>query len=253
MISAKKKKKVKNCKREGESEGYGFVAVHSPEDQCKHFLPAKGKAARGGRQKGKRFFSHTQAPSRHSHPDPCPSFVPQFFLKAHNVFWGKRSQNKQQWSYEPAQIPDGAIRWLGSHRVTGEKTLLCNHRNANTEGPSQKTAPQPSQKKRTHFSNTNTPTSWSVGWLQKNKSMMRGRRTLQAENPRKHCLNQMIKINFTSDKSRWYCVWWEGHFTFVVSFSKTYNPSLVMRKTQTNPKRGTLYHTPSQYSSKWSK
>ena len=65
---------------------------------------------------------------------------------------------------------------------------------------------------------------------------------LMAEKPGRHHFNQMIKVNITSDKLCWYVFldmkWWEVPFVSVVFLPITHNPSLVMRKHQTNPTWG---------------
>lgn len=55
----------------------------------------------------------------------------------------------------------------------------------------------------------------------------------------KHCINQVIEVNIASDIMLTSLTsdlkWWKTHFTSVVFFPQTHNPSLIMEQHQTNP------------------
>ena len=66
-------------------------------------------------------------------------------------------------------------------------------------------------------------------------------------------VNNIHLINGESSSCHVPDIMWDGNFTSVVLFPKMYNPSLIVRKRQTDPNWGAFCKTPDQFSSKLSR
>lgn len=88
-----------------------------------------------------------------------------------------------------------------------------------------------------------SPTLGYAQWLPSTEHTTeeKGERKSTSEQPDKHNLGQVIKVNINSDitlllTSTLDMMWWEWHFTLGVFLLKAHHPNLTMRKASDKPK-----------------